>query len=158
LEWLVSSSGNLKLTALLDANVLLALAWRNHVHHEAAHRWFARHKDGGWATCVVTEAAFVRLSANPAVVGRNVSVGEAQRILDASVRVGRHEFWPMETALGRIHPAIRERLAGPKQITDAVLLDLAIRKSGRFATFDKRVMSLLPPDSADRTVIELLPV
>lgn len=35
--------------ALLDVNVLLALAWPNHQHHVAAHRWF--HDDGrrGWA-------------------------------------------------------------------------------------------------------------
>jgi toxin-antitoxin system PIN domain toxin len=145
------------MASLLDANVLLALAWQTHVHHEAAHLWFAHHKDDGWATCVLTEAAFVRLSANPAVVGRSVSVGEAQRILDASVRAGHHDFWAMETGLGQIHPSIRERLAGPKQITDAVLLDLAIRKSGRLATFDKRVVNLLPPHSPERNAIELLP-
>lgn len=145
------------MASLLDANVLLALGWQTHVHHEAAHRWFARHKDDGWATCVLTEATFVRLSANPAVVGRSVSVGEALRILDASIRAGRHEFWAMETGLGRIHPAIRERLVGPKQVTDAVLLDLAIRKAGKFATFDKRVISLLPPHSSERDTIEILP-
>jgi predicted nucleic acid-binding protein len=28
--------------ALPDANVLLALAWPNHQHHERAHGWFLR--------------------------------------------------------------------------------------------------------------------
>ena len=32
--------------ALLDTNVLLALAWPNHQHHAQAHAWFAAH---GWA-------------------------------------------------------------------------------------------------------------
>jgi predicted nucleic acid-binding protein len=38
------------LIALPDINVLLALAWSNHPHHEAAHRWFACDSAAGWAT------------------------------------------------------------------------------------------------------------
>ncbi|MDB6039699.1 MAG: hypothetical protein JWM99_3540 [Verrucomicrobiales bacterium] len=40
-------------TALLDTNVLLALAWPNHQHHAVAHRWFAKHTEQGWATCAL---------------------------------------------------------------------------------------------------------
>ena len=29
------------MVALLDVNVLVALAWPNHVHHTQAHRWFS---------------------------------------------------------------------------------------------------------------------
>ncbi|MGH9658095.1 MAG: TA system VapC family ribonuclease toxin [Bryobacteraceae bacterium] len=143
--------------ALLDANVLLALSWQTHVHHQAAHRWFAMHKQSGWATCAITEAAFVRLSANPSVVGTSISVADALRVLEASVKTGRHEFWPMTASLTRTHRAIRERLAGPGQITDALLLDLAIRRKGRLATFDRRTLTLLPPHSPDRSAIELIP-
>lgn len=43
--------------ALLDLNVLLALAWPTHEHHEPAHAWFARHKQRGlWATCSSTRS------------------------------------------------------------------------------------------------------
>ena len=51
--------------ALLDVNVLLALAWPNHQFHSSARRWFADH-EGAWCTCVVTQLGFVRLSSNPA--------------------------------------------------------------------------------------------
>lgn len=40
--------------ALLDINVLLALAWPSHQHHAAAHGWFARESRHGWATCAFT--------------------------------------------------------------------------------------------------------
>ena len=33
-------------TALLDVNVLIALAWPNHVHHAAARAWFEDRRDG----------------------------------------------------------------------------------------------------------------
>lgn len=36
--------------ALLDVNVLVALFDPDHVQHEAAHEWFARHKGGRLAT------------------------------------------------------------------------------------------------------------
>ena len=39
------------MTALLDVNVLIALAWPNHVHHVAARAWFEEHREEGWATC-----------------------------------------------------------------------------------------------------------
>lgn len=47
--------------ALPDINVLLALAWSNHPHHDAAHRWFSRDAAAGWATCGFTQTGFLRL-------------------------------------------------------------------------------------------------
>ena len=58
--------------ALPDINVLLALAWSNHPHHDAAHRCFARDTATGWATCLSTQAGFLRLSLNPQVVGVSI--------------------------------------------------------------------------------------
>src|ERR1700719_2913940 len=46
---------------LLDTNVLLALAWPSHEFHEAAHSWWT-HSRKRWATCALTELAFIRLS------------------------------------------------------------------------------------------------
>ncbi len=52
--------------ALLDVNVLLALFDPDHIHHEAAHRWFARSRESGWASCPLTENGVVRILSNPA--------------------------------------------------------------------------------------------
>ena len=38
--------------SLPDVNVLLALAWSNHPHHEAFHEWFGQEAANGWATCI----------------------------------------------------------------------------------------------------------
>jgi predicted nucleic acid-binding protein len=60
------------LISLPDVNVLLALAWTNHIHHDAAHRWFAHNAEAGWATCLHTQSAFLRLSLNPHVAAVNI--------------------------------------------------------------------------------------
>ena len=52
---------------LLDANVLLALAWPNHQFHAAATRAMGRSR-GRWATCALTQLGFIRLSSNPAAI------------------------------------------------------------------------------------------
>ena len=36
---------------LFDVNLLVALAWPSHVHHQAALAWFQRNQAVGWATC-----------------------------------------------------------------------------------------------------------
>ncbi|SHJ07751.1 hypothetical protein SAMN05216246_11054 [Actinomyces denticolens] len=52
------------LVRLLDVN---ALSLTNHTHHEAVSTWF----DGveRWATCSITQSAYVRLLLNPSVTG-----------------------------------------------------------------------------------------
>ena len=46
--------------ALLDLNVLVALSWLSHIHHEAAHHWFKKERKYGWATCPITQSGLVR--------------------------------------------------------------------------------------------------
>lgn len=51
--------------ALPASNVLLALAWSHHSHHNAAHRWFAHDTATGWATGLFTQMGFLCLSLHP---------------------------------------------------------------------------------------------
>jgi uncharacterized protein len=142
--------------SLLDLNFLLALAWSHHVHHKAAHRWFDRNRAHGWATCPFTEAGFVRLSMQPGVVQRVVSFSEVHRVFKANLNVPEHEFWPLDYSLSELLPEIQPCLRGHQQVTDAILLDLVIRRKGRLVTFDGRLPNLLPPDSPHRGAIEVV--
>jgi toxin-antitoxin system PIN domain toxin len=142
--------------ALLDVNVLLALAWPNHIHHHAAHRWFAENQSTGWATCPLTQLGFVRLSMQPAVVKVPVLFGDVMASLAQMTAHARHAFWPQENGLGDLQTEIRARVAGHHQLAGAVLLDLAIRNGGRLATFDRKILALLPPDSALRDRLEVI--
>ena len=80
--------------ALLDVNVLIALAWPSHLHHRAAHAWFTPNRARGWATCPTTEAGFVRVSTTPGVVKTIVSVAEAFQILEHNLKAPDHHFLP----------------------------------------------------------------
>ena len=139
--------------SLLDVNVLLALAWPTHVHHLAAHQWFSENHDAGWATCPITQLGFVRLSMQPAVVKVPILFGDVMAALAQMTGSGAHRFWPLEGGLAEIRDEIRARIVGHHQLTDALLLDLAVRHGGRLVTFDLRISGLLPADSVLRGAI-----
>ena len=67
--------------ALLDTNVLLALAWPNHQNHASAHDWFKAQARHGWASCAVTQLGFVRLSSNPSFTASAVTPQQAATLL-----------------------------------------------------------------------------
>jgi toxin-antitoxin system PIN domain toxin len=144
--------------SLLDVNVLLALAWPTHIHHLAAHRWFAENHGVGWATCPLTQLGFLRLSMQPAVVKIPVLFGDVMEALAQMTANGEHRFWPLETGLADVRDEIRARIVGHHQLNDAFLLDLAIRNQGRLATFDRKILGgLVPPDSLVRDAVAIIP-
>lgn len=128
--------------ALLDVNVLVAIAWPTHVHHADARAWFLDAADDGWATTPVTEHGFVRISVNPAAVGEPISPREAATILKGITSAGRHEFWPDAVSAQETSELLGERLATHRQITDGHLLTLAARNHGTLATLDRGVAEL----------------
>ncbi|MEQ1702921.1 MAG: TA system VapC family ribonuclease toxin [Ilumatobacteraceae bacterium] len=128
--------------ALLDVNVLIAICWPEHTLHSIAVEWFDRRADEGWATCSLTEAGFLRVSANPAVVGDAVRPRESAALLRRLRKVGSHHFLvddisPVDSASFPL-----ERLTGHRQVTDAHLLAIARRHDASLASFDRGVQVL----------------
>jgi hypothetical protein len=121
--------------ALLDTNVLLALAWPNHQHHADAHKWFGAQSRHGWATCAVTQLGFIRLSANPGYTPAPVPPQEAASLLERFLQHKSHRFWPSPPAA---RSTIYSHAFGHQQINDAYLVELARRQNGRLVTFDTR--------------------
>ncbi|MDE0009410.1 MAG: PIN domain-containing protein [Gammaproteobacteria bacterium] len=130
------------MTALLDVNALIALAWPNHVHHEATRRWFAAQRGNGWATCAITEAGFVRVSCNPSAVRHSVTPADAIALLHRLRQVDSHAFWPLDRSITDLPQQIAGRLQGYRQITDAVLLAAAMQRGGTLATLDSGLARL----------------
>jgi len=124
---------------LLDANVLIALAWPEHEFHERVGRWFSRHSRFGWATCPITQAAFVRILSNPAFSDNALSPANALRVLETNLSLPDHKFWPDSIAVPDAVGAIGTRLRGHQQITDAYLVGLALHHRGKLATMDEGI-------------------
>lgn len=141
---------------LLDVNVLVALAWPNHVHHARAMAWFSAIRDQGWATCPVTESGFVRVSSNSRAIPEARTPAEAVDLLVRIRALPGHEFWADDVSPADPECAPFARAVGYRQVTDAHLLSLAIRCGGVLATFDQGLPDLVPPDLPAGTV-ELIP-
>jgi uncharacterized protein len=130
-------------TDLLDVNLLISLAWPNHVHHASARAWFGARDGQRWATSPVTEAGFVRVSSNPSAIPTAVTPGEARTLLGRMRQVEGHVFLPddVELVVGS-ERALARRIVGHRQVTDAHLLALARRHEARLATLDRAVTAL----------------
>lgn len=139
---------------LLDTNLLIALFWPSHERHDLALKWFTRHRMKGWATCPFTQAGFVRIVSNPAFSRDAVQPREAIQVLSANTTAKDHTFWPDELPFAEAVACTGVRLLGHKQVTDAYLLGLAIRRGGVLATLDQRIAALTDAKSAERKALE----
>jgi hypothetical protein len=123
---------------LFDVNVLVALFDPGHVHHDRAHRWWAQNRKPDWATCPLTQNGFVRVLSQHGYPNQ-VSTPIAIEFLGGALQTPGHEFWADDVLLTDHKRFVRDRILGPKQITDLYLLALAVRRGGRLVTFDKSI-------------------
>lgn len=123
-------------TLLLDANVLLALAWPNHPFHRRALGRIDLRGRLRWATCLLTQAAFIRLSSNPAAVPGAVTPAEAGQMLQSLMSDRDHVFLPAQPARFKKLDPLLARCQGHNQINDAFLIWLALIHGATVLTFD----------------------
>lgn len=124
--------------ALLDVNILIALLDRDHADHGLAQDWIRADITHGWASCAITENGFVRVVSQPGYPSP-VSPSEAIERLGAATTTTHHEFWACSTSLLDSTRIDRNRVHGPRQVTDVYLLALAVENGGRFVTFDRSI-------------------
>jgi uncharacterized protein len=124
-------------TYLLDANVLVALIDRSHLHHQAASAWFAA-QTGGFATCPITQSTLLRLLLRFGAVS---DAAGAVAVLQQLCRHPRHVFWADDLSYSDI---AWTGVLGHRQVTDAYLAALAQHRGGRLATFDRGLAALHP--------------
>jgi toxin-antitoxin system PIN domain toxin len=125
---------------LLDANVLIALAWPNHTEHERVQEWFALERGHGWATCLVTQLAFIRVSSS-VLVPHHVSPSVAQRYLGEITSLPDHSYWS-EPPAGYAHAAFARTMPNTlthSSVTDGYLATLALIHGGKLATLDRQL-------------------
>jgi toxin-antitoxin system PIN domain toxin len=133
------------LIVLPDINVLLALAWSNYPHHKAAHRWFARDATAGWATCLLTQTGFLRLSLNQQIVGVSIDSQAAVHLLHGLVAHPHHQYTEIAPALTTsLFDELVPKIIGYRQVSDATLLHLARVNGLKLVTFDRPVAAVCP--------------
>lgn len=128
---------------LLDVNVLIALVDTTHVHHAAAKRYYLSIQTSGWATCPITENGFLRILGRPNVGHSPDSPVSARILFQGLLSSPGHQFWPDDISLSDL--LIFPLLPSSQNLTDIYLLALAVKHSGRFATFDSKIDSSIIP-------------
>jgi toxin-antitoxin system PIN domain toxin len=136
--------------------VLVALFDPFHVHHEAAHAWFGANRKHLWATCVLTENAFVRVLSNPAYPGARTTVEDAAARLQTFCTERQHIFWTDSVSVREEGRFLWSHVPGHRQLTDIYLLALAVANEGRLATFDSTI-SLRAVERSEARNLELIP-
>lgn len=121
------------MTALLDANVLIALVVADHVHHAAAEAWLAGSSER-FATCPITEGSLVRL-----LIRQGQEGATAQVVLAALAEHPRHEFWADGLSFRDVP---LRAVMGHHQVTDAYLAQLARAHQAHLASFDRGLAAL----------------
>jgi len=122
---------------LFDANLLIALADHDHEHHDPATKFHLQIRAAGWATCPLTENAFLRIVGHPNYPKGPGSPEAARVLLNDFVAQPGHQFWP--DSLSLCETSSFPSLPSSKNLTDYYLLALAIRHSASLATFDNRI-------------------
>ena len=127
--------------ALLDVNVLIAWVDESHASHSAAKNWLIENHRHGWASCPLTQNGCARILSQPNYGGEDfaISLAEVLQRLSGVFNAKLHTFWPDDISLFDVTRFEHAHLHGHRQITDAYLLALAVKQSGRFVTFDARI-------------------
>ncbi len=138
----------LSVTYLLDVNVLLALAYRIHVHSRRATRWLYETRLGSGvvecprlATCAIVELGFIRIASGSTNLAENLNAARADLcrlksnlgliLLPDDVEANRQPSW----------------VTRPAQTTDGHLLELAAAHAARLVTLDGGISgAILIPD------------
>jgi len=137
---------------LLDVNILMALGDANHAHRDQALHFFEhRATREGWATCPLTENAFIRILGSQAYPGGPASTTAARVVLSSILRAPGHQFWSDDLSLA--DSAVFPNLPASSNLTDLYLLALAVKHGARLATLDRGINASLIPGGESALLI-----
>lgn len=128
------------LSYLPDVNILIALTDPEHSGHAKTIAWHRQIGVARLLLCPFTEAGFVRLSTMPNVGGRLMS--EALARLRGIAALPNCGNLPIEQSWLELIQPLTPRLHGYRQVTDALLLGLAIRNGVILVTLDRQIQAL----------------
>jgi toxin-antitoxin system PIN domain toxin len=138
---------------LFDVNFLIALLDRQHMHYEAAHRWVNSVEELRWATCPLTENAFVRITGKPSYPNWLGSTAAALQCLRENCSQTNHTFWPDDISLLQEALWTNQRLISTAHLTDLYLVALAVKHRGKLVSFDRSILAHLIRDGGEALMV-----
>lgn len=126
---------------LPDVNALLALLNPMHVHHDAAHQWYAGQSPLRIVLCSHLKNGLIRVASQPKYpncLGTGARVREA---LHDFARQLKADSCSKEVSFLDDGVLLKPELLTPSRVSDLYLLALAAANGIRLATFDQRIPS-----------------
>lgn len=146
----------MKLRALLDVNVLIALLDEAHVHHASARAWLSANISSGWASCPITQLGCIRIMAHPAYPNPR-PVSQVAKRLSSATQTSHHEYWSAHVSPLADSAIEWPALLATRHATDVYLLALAVAHGGRLVTFDRHIPRAVVPNAQEHHLVTLPP-
>ena len=125
---------------LLDVNLFIAILDPFHVYHERAHAWLGvGNSRKAWATCPLTENAYIRITGARTYPNSHGSPAAARDLLIQNCAQNEHHFWADDITLRDERVWTDSSSVQSSQLTDLYLLGLAVKHGGKLASFDRRI-------------------
>jgi len=127
-----------------------------HVHHEAAHHWYAAKSPVRQLICSHLENGVIRVASQPKYPNSLGTGGKVRKVLQDFVRKVGAESCEHDISLrdDKILPV--PELLTPSRVADLYLLALAASHDARLATFDRRIPAEAVSGGVD--ALEVIPV
>jgi hypothetical protein len=111
-----------------------------HAAHQQATEWLLGSLGARLLLCPVTEAGFVRIASSPQVGKKSTAV--AMQMLAEIAALPNVAHLPISASWLQLIRPLAPRLYGHRQVTDALLLGLAIRNNVILVTLDRAIQAL----------------
>jgi toxin-antitoxin system PIN domain toxin len=124
---------------IADANVWLALAFSDHVHHASAQQWFDTQPEGACAFCRLTQMALLRHLTNAKIMGKFVqSQQQAWAAYDVLAKDPRVVFLSDPPGVEAEFRSLSQSASPAHQRwTDAYLAAMAKLSAAQLVAFDR---------------------
>lgn len=96
----------------------------------------------------------MRVSSNTRAIPEARTPQDAIALLLRLCAMAGHAFWTDDVSVAQEGSSPFDAVVGYRQVTDAHLITLCIRRSGSLATFDQTLLSLVPHQE---DIVELIP-
>jgi uncharacterized protein len=124
---------------LPDVNTMLALLDPMHVHHEAAHQWYASQFPLRLILCSHVENGVIRVASQPRYPNCLGTSSRVRNVLREFVQKVNTASCKKDVSLLDDKVLLQSGTLTPSRVSDLYLLALAAANDARFATFDTRI-------------------
>jgi uncharacterized protein len=124
---------------LPDVNTLLSLLDPLHLHHDAAHRWYAERAPLQLVLCAHVVNGVIRVASQPRYPNPLGTCAQVRKILRQFVKQVNPAFCGQDVSLLDDQVLLRPDELTPSRVADLYLLALAVANDAKFATFDTRI-------------------